>query len=214
MSVLAGEAGFYIGLEQEFFVKNHLYEYIVVPGNLPRDNAGFLAEARGKPFINPYEAVYSLKAEVHRMEDLAAKAGNFLDATAWEKLPIKLMTDSWKKYGLPPKTKHIDNLYGLNLSSEQLERQYAGIHITISRMTTCGPNRHTQMFDFVPVIKWLDKYFADRIKRAERLEGSYAIKAVLGGIGLEYRSLPTTVDLDDLMEALVKMKSEGVLKYA
>lgn len=209
------EPGFYLGLEQEFFVYNENRDFVTVPHRIPRDNAGFLAEARGKPSRDVTEAVFSLKADVHRLTELAIKDKVELgDDEPWANLPIKVLTDSWKKYGLPPKTKHVDNLYGLTLSDTQLERQYAGIHITISRITTCGASRHTQMFDFVPVIKWFDEQFKEEIKNSERLRGSYAVKNVLHGVGVEYRSLPTTINLDWLLEILLKLKEAGVLKYA
>lgn len=214
-------AGFKFGLEQEFFIKRVDVDeddpnaFTIVPRGMPHDNAGYLAEARGEPSGDVTEAVFSLRAAIDRLEKLAKsyKVSLFSD-DAWLLLPIRVQIEALKVYGLPPKMKHVDNLYGLTLNDQQMVRQHAGIHLTVSRIVSCGNHRHTQMFDFVPMIKWLDHHFHEEIDMAGRLKGSYAVKNVVHGIGVEYRSLPTTLYHDHLLNGLLEMKKEGVLKYA
>lgn len=206
--------GFHFGLEQEFFyVSNDLNNDLVFqvpPEGCPRDNAGWLVEARGRPFTDPIDAVFSLKADIKRIENKYCKEENYLLVDNRRKVPLRVKNICLRKYGLPKKDKLIENLYGEALTDEQLEWDYAGIHINISKMRNHAHScdTMTEMFDHVPIIRFLDERFKDQIKNAQRLRGSYSIKELEGGPGLEYRSLPTTVGLDDIAIALMKMEKE------
>jgi len=218
--------GFHFGLEQEFFYVSNFSDseagqevYEVPPEGCPRDNAGWLVEARGRPFRDPIDAVFSLKADIDRierkfcnkrMEGMSLVRDRYLWASDRQKVPMRVKNTCLRKYGLPKKDKLIENLYGEALTDEQLEWDYAGIHINISKMHNHARDCETmtEMFDYVPIIRFLDERFKDQIKNAHRLRGSYSIKELEGGPGLEYRSLPTTVDLDDIAIALLGMKKE------
>ncbi len=218
--------GFHFGLEQEFFFISSFSDseagqevYEVPPPNCPRDNAGWLVEARGRPFRDPIESVFSLRADIDRierkycnkrMEGMSLVRDRYLWASDRQKVPMRVKNTCLRKYGLPKKDKLIENLYEEALNDDQLEWDYAGIHINISNMINRShvADTMTEMFDYVPIIRFLDEKFKSQIKNAHRLRGSYSIKELEGGPGLEYRSLPTTVDLDEIAAALNEMKTE------
>lgn len=205
--------GFNFGLEQEFFVSNVDKQFVLPPQEAPRDNAGYLVEARGKPYTDITDAAYSLEASVHRINKILSKDSLYIVGVAREKLSERLKLEAYRKYGLPLKDKLIANLYDNSLTDEQLEWQYAGIHVNISKVIVIFGNNgmqymKTEAFDHVPIIKWLDKCFEQEIIESQRLKGSYAIKELEGGFGLEYRSLPTTVNRITLMSSLLRMKEE------
>ena len=68
-----------IGLEKEMFLKNTLGDIVLVPKEIPMDGCGYLAEARGLPFNNIEEAVYSLKASEHKIKAMASSMGLTVD---------------------------------------------------------------------------------------------------------------------------------------
>jgi hypothetical protein len=57
------------------------------------------------------------------------------------------------------------------------------------------------MFDFVKIVRSLDKIFEKEIKDAKRIPGFYEMKSH----GFEYRSLPCSIDLDKVVDALKKV---------
>jgi len=68
---------------------------------------------------------------------------------------------------------------------------------------------HTQeLFDYVTIIKKLDKAFKNEIKAANRVPGVYAIKGGVNGTRIEYRSLPSSIDKYKLIEVINKIESE------
>lgn len=207
--------GLHFGLEQEFFfvqedpTDERSHKFVLPTPTIPRDNAGYLVEARGDPFRDPINAVFSLKASIYRIES-RLPSGSSLFSSARQKLPLRLITESMRKYGVPKKDKTIRNLYDEELTDEQLEWQYAGIHINISNIKYDPQFKAftTEAFDHVPIIKFLDKRFEKEITEAHRLCGSYSIKELNGGMGLEYRSLPTTVSHDEIVKALNDLLKE------
>ena len=213
--------GFNFGFEQEFFVEDRDGTLVLPPENVARDNAGYLVEARGRPYPDITEAIFSLEASLHK---IAKALGPDLSMSDLNKaqLPERLKLEAYRKYGLPKKDKLIANLYDEALTDEQLEYQYAGTHVNISKVgckfIQGRYEYETVPFDHVPIVKWLDDYFRDEIKEAGRLRGSYSIKVLEGGYGLEYRSLPNSIptyEVSDciyyeknLLDALMIMKEQ------
>lgn len=58
------------------------------------------------------------------------------------------------------------------------------------------------LFDYVSIIRRLDIAFAKEIVNTKRVKGVYAIKEGLLGDRIEYRSLPNTIDLNELLSSL------------
>lgn len=155
--------GYCFGLEQECFLTKR-GEFVVPSRKYPRDNAGYLVEARGDPFNDPTEAVFSLAAQKYKIKKMTDEDELACSFTPKVKLPIRVITDAWKAYGLPTKDKVVSNLYGESLTDEQLEYQYAGTHINISKIkNTKTGDKVTEAFDFVSVVKWLDERFKTEI---------------------------------------------------
>jgi hypothetical protein len=91
------------------------------------------------------------------------------------------------------------NLYGLDLPPVRTEDTgaiwaTAGLHVHFSNPRKVdgrvGQTVVSEHFDFVQIIRDLDKEFKDWIEAAERVPGMYELKPH----GIEYRSLPATID--------------------
>ena len=223
--------GFNFGLEREHFVCSNYAEgydweqcdFALPPDKVARDNAGYLVEARGDFSKDPYTVVHNLKArELQIVHVLALEQLRFAPFDK-VKLPERLKLEAYKKFGLPPKDKLVANLYDNALTDKQLEFQYAGTHLSISKIEKISlgdqSTFRTVPFDHAPIIKWLDKYFDKEISEAGRLKGSYSIKMLEGGLGLEYRSIPSSVPMTygipgakyeraNMLEALILMKED------
>lgn len=61
-------------------------------------------------------------------------------------------------------------------------------------------------FNFIPIIKTLDKAFKEEIKAAGRVQGVFALKPGEKGMRVEYRSLPSNIDLMKLLDVLLTIK--------
>lgn len=59
------------------------------------------------------------------------------------------------------------------------------------------------LFNYVKPIYILDEAFADFIRGTQRIKGVYAIKKGEFGDRIEYRSLPNTISLDELLKVKV-----------
>lgn len=200
-----------IGIEKEYFVvgKDGKIAGPELMDWIPRDDCGFLAEARGKPDSDPYLAVYNLLAEeqriINRMKDVKDTRGlkllndpvmafkmedvlKFYDAKA-----IKAKEKSNSIYGTIPKTK--------------VTKKTAGLHIHFSNSSSIRVNKKDiiipQMIDIPSIIQQLDSVFSVEIKEAKRPFGAYRIKAYPNGNeGFEYRSLPNNVNTGKLIKVL------------
>lgn len=193
------------GLEQEFFLVNNTTGEIVIPEdlklNLPTDSCGYLVEARGKAYNNMYEAVYSLKAEVKRINDLVKNSGYHLGASPFEKLSKAFLFKISRRF-IKGLTKY-DNLYGFINHKIKSNERTAGLHLSITDQYSLTRDGYTfwynQNFDYVQIFKKLDKYYKNDIKAAKRNQGFYEIKE---DGRIEYRSLPNSIDLDVLINVV------------
>lgn len=194
------------GLEKEFFIKDAAGEYIMVPLSskycISYDDSGLLAEARGNPQNSIIDAVYSLKAAEDKLKRQAVIANVFLDDSPIAKLPKKLKIQAARQFakGLIS----YQNIYGYDSHANSLAESTAGVHISFTNSKSYVNNNTTyyynSMFDWLPIFKKLDKAFAQEIKEAKRRPGFYEIK---NDGRIEYRSLPSNVDLDKVIDVLI-----------
>ena len=198
------------GLEKELFVLRG-DEVQVVPAGMPFDECGILAEARGMPFDNIIDAVFSLRSEVYKIERMALAAGLTLDDCPVRKVPREVRHTASRQFskGLTS----YQNLYGHLEHKNRAGEQTAGVHVSFTcphidrvrdengrwRDIVCN-----EMFDFVQIFKKLDRDFSDEIKQAKRLPGFYEIKS---DGRIEYRSLPANVNLDKVIDVILSCKN-------
>jgi hypothetical protein len=206
------------GLEQEFFVAKRVLDgqLIYVGGldaTLTPDECGFLAEARGQPYGTIREAVFSLMADVYRLEQAANKLGLELVEVPNATVPEAEILKSRRQFSKGVLS--YQNLYG-HEAHRNGRKKTAGIHISFTKPKVFtysvkdGANpdeedRYTERFeyqplwDFVQVFRKLDKAFEKEIKEARRNPGFYELKP---DGRIEYRSLPNNVDLKKIIDVI------------
>jgi hypothetical protein len=197
------------GLEKELFI---LKEGVVqvVPKEIPYDESGLLIEARGQPYNDITEAVFSLEADIYRITKKAEEMGFEVSDKPIMPVSRKIKLEASRKFakGL---TKY-ENLYNFERHLNGQNQHTAGVHIsfTSERNITCDKcnlNKQTinEMFDFVWIFKKLDQAFIEEIKYARRRPGFYEIKP---NGRIEYRSLPSNVHLSKIIEVIGNIKEE------
>lgn len=210
------------GFEREYFVVNqwdesflwshpdNLKGFQLCPDSLPRDECGYLAEARGLPDSNPITAAYLLLVEQRRIRRLAEKSGLLLILEDTVKLPRLLFREALRTYGKPGYSDQRHNMYGKDYSVNNSWNR-AALHIHFSNTEEIkwrdkDGTDHSRIshlpLDMCKYIYALDKAFAKEIKEAKRLPGFYEMKPH----GFEYRSLPTSVDPIRVAEVLEEIK--------
>ena len=206
-----------VGLEKEFFlIKNGKPQSLATDtlhnfGHLPCDECGWLVEARGKPHNSIVEAVFSLKADIYQIEKRVEKIpAEHIDGVAYSYTlndePVMKVDRATKLQcarRFAKGTIKYQNLYGHECHRNALSEATAGVHVsfTVERIYTSNNNTYTYNvnFDWPQIFIKLDKAFADEIKAAKRRPGFYEIKH---DGRVEYRSLPSKVDLDKLIDVL------------
>lgn len=197
------------GFEVEYFITGPEADGapLVVPVGIPND-AGLLAEARGKPHRDPIDAAYSLLAEQHRI-DMA------LDAKGFFTLPTDVAVVSpetrinARRRGHTKGPVHYQNIHGYERHPVDADEMTAGLHVSVTREQSirlpcnqrdcAGDAAHSWygMFDYATMIRLFDEQYADEIAEAKRHPGFYEIKR---DGRVEYRSLPNTVDVVEVAE--------------
>ena len=194
-----------IGLEKEFFLVNKEGEPQIIPQGISMDECGVLAEARGLPFDNGIDAVYSLKASIHKLDVAVSKleGGMKLVDVPYMKIPRNTQLALTRLYVKPIRKEH--NLYGYEIHRNAFSVQTAGIHVSFTdegryHKTIDDPEFvFNRMFDFPTIFRAFDKKFEKEIKDSKRCPGFYEIKE---DGRVEYRSLPANVKLDDIANFL------------
>ena len=206
-----------MGLEKEFFVvRDGKAQSLASEGlknfHIPYDECGWLAEARGEPFGNIVDAVFSLKAAVYKIQKNVNKVNGELKITeanlySLSDEPVMKVDRSTKLQCARSFSKGVikyQNLYGHQCHRNSLSEATAGVHISF----TCEQSYHVRdseyikynaNFDWPQIFIKLDKAFADEIKAAKRRPGFYELKE---NGRVEYRSLPSNVNLDKVIEIL------------
>jgi hypothetical protein len=194
------------GLEKEFFVMPNgtTNSPILVPSNIPKDECGYLAEARGLPSPSIEQAVYSVKAECYRIETLLETQNLIADDTPILKISKELLIAAQRQNvkGLI----QYNNLYGHQCHKNKANEVTASVHISFTKPETSIRNdtafTYNAMFDYVDIFKKLDAAFAEEIKAAKRNPGFYEIKQ---DGRIEYRSLPSDVNLHKVIDVINKI---------
>lgn len=192
-----------IGLEKEAFLLKDGVP-VVVPNELPKDDCGLLVEARGQAFTDPTQAIFSLKGAFHDIETKAAKLGFTVDES-----PIKEIDRDIVRKASRTHTKGLiqfRNLYGFKDHKHTTKEFPSGIHISFTKERHYSTKDGYQgiineMFDFPSLFRYLDKTFKEEIKAAKRNPGFYEIKP---DGRIEYRSLPSNIDLNKVLDTLKK----------
>lgn len=186
------------GFEREFFVGQG-GNLVLCPMSIAHDDCGFLAEARGLPQNDPLEAAFSLEAAEYKLEQAAAEAKVELVLMDNTKLSPAVKLAALQKYGKSAIPTSRGNVYGRFMPFSR-SLQHAGLHLHMS--DTFPGKEASRLFDFVTIIQKLDKAFAVEIKAAKRAPGYFEMKAW----GVEYRSLPATVDPKRVADVLSKVE--------
>lgn len=111
------------GFEREYFVKRG-DDFIAAPTDLPKDQCGFLAEARGVHRDTPLEAAFSSLAEEHRIGAKATVLGLTLVTNTPQKLPFKLRRDCARENG-----KGVQTDFTMSGKWNNPHVQHAGLHV-------------------------------------------------------------------------------------
>ncbi|MCK9458292.1 MAG: hypothetical protein M0R80_01460 [Proteobacteria bacterium] len=218
-----------IGLEKEFFLLTKDGEPVSLAAvnptgtgghsllRLPHDDCGWLVEARGEPFSNPVDAVFSLKAEIYKIEQTLAEinAETFFAGLPFRlsdvpimKVPKTVRLQS-ARYFTKPLVKY-QNFYGYETHKNAMLEGTAGVHVSFTQETSftedacescghCKERIYNVNFDWPQIFLKLDAAFAEEIKEAKRRPGFYEIKH---DGRVEYRSLPADVDMEKLIKIL------------
>lgn len=189
-----------IGLEKEFFVLRD-NKPIVVPPQLGADESGVLAEARGNPFSNVTEAIFSLQASAYDLSKRAEILKVSLIDHPLMNIPRSLKLEARRLY--PKGLTRYQNLYGFQSHRNSVSEQTAGVHVSFTKTreekVADRTFRCNEIFDFPQIFRKLDAAFATEIKESKRRPGFYELKA---DGRIEYRSLPANVDMDKLIDVL------------
>ena len=191
------------GLECEFFVFAETGDTPLggLPSSLTPDECGFLAEARGQACYSIREAVFSLKADIYRLDEEAKKLGLKLVRVPLLKVPQKAILKSRRMFSKGLLT--YQNMYGYE-EHKISGKKTAGIHISFTNpvQIRCAEDKyetHNAMFDFIQIIRKLDLAFKEEIKHSRRNPGFYELKS---DGRIEYRSLPNNVEFEKIIRVL------------
>jgi hypothetical protein len=202
------------GLEKELFLLDKDNKPIIIRSDmgLPYDECGFLLEARGAPHKDIYEAVYSLKAEEKRIQDKVYKLNSSYQVLD---MSIFKISRDFKREVKRIHTKGLltfQNIYGFKDNRHSRDEATAAVHISFTNFEVFTyrdkDNQYKEFlynsnFDYIKYFTILDKAFKDEIKKAKRNPGFYELKA---NGRIEYRSLPSDVDLMKVIEVINNIK--------
>lgn len=189
-----------LGLEVEFFIINPEGRIVnAYQVGAPTDGYPLLAEARGRPFDCPYQAVGSVLGEVDRIRALVRVVGYDLLFQDWVKRDAhvrKLHEEILRGPGLSHKRHDWQNLYGRPVSAKNRSHIAAGLHISFTYEDSVRDDdgqvvrEVNRNFDYPSVFRSLEKEFGEEIKNSGRGLGFYEVKP---DGRVEYRSLPATL---------------------
>lgn len=217
------------GIELEFFVRHH--EKGIIPAYTVTshvDGNPLIGELRTKPSTDIVEVVFELKkllfletrsllknhnslllapAEIKVGPDFLAglrKDSNYVNRKELEVLDEISVYD--KKIGkILPRGVYKSSLQ-INISENDKIATTSTTNIVKKKKnktkTTTVDRWVSKTFDFYSAIKKLDHAFSEEIKESGRVAGVFAIKQGEMGNRIEYRSLPSSVDLDKVIDVI------------
>lgn len=217
------------GIELEFFVADG--SYLPVPAykvthNL--DGNPVIGEIRTDVHSNIVDCVFELQKLLYLEKERLKQAGFVMYHGSEVKVPDEFL-QSLRKDKTYVNSKHVEVLEELSIypkgkvgkllprgvykASLQINfsnnREFT--YPTYEKITVEDKYRFQQssekksyagMFDYVSIIRKLDEVFAEDIAKTKRVKGVYAIKEGKLGDRIEYRSLPSTVYLNKIIETL------------
>ena len=185
-----------VGLEKEFFLlkdgkpQSLATDTLQSFGSLPCDECGWLVEARGQPFNSIIEAVFSLKADIYRIENKVSKLNSNLQTS--DSLPYILSDEPIMKVDRSTKLKcsryfakgltKYQNLYGHESHRNSLSEATAGVHVSFTCEQTYRDRENVERhynpnWDWLQLFIKLDAAFAEEIKASKRRPGFYELKS-------------------------------------
>lgn len=192
------------GLEQEFFVVNKKGLVVVPRPELHRflDGGGILVEARGEAQKHPALSLTSLMLQREALKVAVKKAKRtLLLANEADVSPASLQYARREKkegdFDTPVFERYRNPVV---LTHDEPGHYRAGLHIHLSQPDPYDPKRF-QPFDMIYPVRLLDQEFAEEIEASGRHPGAYRLK----DYGVEYRSLPATIDLKKVVKVLGKL---------
>jgi hypothetical protein len=204
------------GFEKEFFLADEQNEPVLIPEVLPMDSCGWLVEARSQAFPDPVDAMFSLRADIHRIQTQLNKINERHEAIPLhlDDSPVKQINEDVR---IEAKRKYFkglishQNFHGFNRHRTKPNEATAGFHVSFSNVLTrmVKDDRVTSYgnFDWMQMFLGLEKAFEGDIRGTKRNLGFYELKST-GRI--EYRSLPANIDMDRLMGVLLEI-SQNVM---
>ena len=193
------------GFEKEYWVVKGGTHLALVPDGIPKDECGYLAEARGDPHTDPEMSAALFRVAETRLYGLVLKLEGLysLDSSNATMRPNKqLLYDALRLHGKPTYPQGRGNIYGLDYKPSNRDTR-AALHVHFSdQYEDKNGAKHCRMIDMPKYIQALDTAFAKQIKDARRLPGFYEMKPH----GFEYRSLPCNVDPFDVAKVLLEIK--------
>jgi hypothetical protein len=187
------------GFEKEFFVLKD-GKHVLLQGelnNIPKDDCRWLAEARGEPHADPESAKVLFDLSVRRLGlDCQKHSVELVDAFTMP-VPKELMRISRRDYG-----KNVSNVYFAAGKCYKNDKPRAGLHVHFDLSYQTDKSTHRDLATMPRIILAMDRLFAKDIKESKRVPGEYELKYY----GFEYRSLPSTIDLDSVVAALYTIR--------
>lgn len=181
----------------------------LVPHDLPMDECGWLAEIRSEPHIDPVKAMYLLKAERQLVETKAKALGLSLAYVPLLHIPRKMKVEAARSHGKGQI--YFQNVYGHQCHKNSNALSTASLHVSVTNEQTfhhvdakglSQKFRYQGFVDHAKIIATFDREFKAEITKAKRNPGFYEHKP---DGRIEYRSLPNDVDLDKVVEVLLKV---------
>lgn len=221
------------GLELEFFVKN-IETGEIVPAykhTNQLDGSQVVGELRTSPKEGIVKAVFELERLRYEEEIRLNATGHTMVIEGQHKfnndelkaLQVDTNYRSGKIGAYTAAVETILSVYPGNKTGKVLPKGLykASLQINVTQMESVSVNivdnngkthyKSRQVavpFDHPAFIQMLDAHFKEDIKAAKRVKGVYAFKSTYSaaaGRRIEYRSLPNTIDLRDLMKILAKL---------
>lgn len=206
------------GLELEFFVLNDANEIIpAYKATTSLDGDPVIGELRTGVHSNMVDAVFEMNKLLF-LERKSLRSKGFTLALISEAKLSKDVLKSLRKDKNYVNSKQLEvleekSIYGKSTGKILPIGVYKAslqINISDSREVSlsikdsnnnwkAGTKEVGDVFDYISIISEYDKLFKKQIANSKRVAGVYAIKNGINGKRIEYRSLPNTIELSDLL---------------
>lgn len=199
-----------VGLEQELFLLDKQGN-ILEPSlyGFPADEMGFLVELRSEHYdfdkwiLDSLEILETLNW--NKADDLEFELVKVHELPVTKEFQEYIAT-KYKHASLPNYTRNIHGLTGTHHTGFQNRKATAGLHVHFSSRTIKGTKCWMNELPVDSIVSGMDYEFADVISKSSRIEGEWEPKVH----GFEYRSLPTTADVDKVVTVALRILNELV----